>query len=238
MKRMLTLFVVAALVVSVSGLAKANLLSNGAVDLPGGGLPITNWTKDESKTFSGPTTDLSSLEPWAGPAPTPVTVGDHGIFFKAFQGNITTGDLATAHIYQDVAGTPGVKYVLTGWAGSEANYSGNIPGSPTKSLLAIDFLDAASSVLSSSVLNMVLGVGGGNNPPFGYQQFSVSGVAPVGTASVRARVSMVDGYSNPAGGGQAYVADDFVLVGVPEPATFALVGLAVAGLVGIRRRSK
>jgi hypothetical protein len=238
MKRLLTLFVVMGLVVAVSGVAKANLLSNGNVDLPGGGLPITNWTKDESKTFSGPTTDLASLEPWAGPAPTPVTPSDHAVFFKAFQGNNTTGDLATAHIYQDVPGTAGQKYVLTGWAGSEANYSGNVIGSPTKSQLAVEFLGAGNAVLGGTVLDMVLGVGnGGSNPPFGYKQFSVSGVAPAGTLNVRSRISMVDGYSNPAGGGQAYVADDFVLTAVPEPATFSLIGLAVAGLVGIRRRS-
>lgn len=238
MKRMLTLFVVAAVVLGVSGLAKANLLSNGSFDLPGPGLPITDWVKDESKTFSGPTTDLITLEPWAGPAPTPVTAGDQGGFFKAFQGNITTGDLATAHVYQDVPGTAGMKYILTGWAGSEANYSGNIPNSVTKSQLAVEFLDAGNAIIGGSVLDMVLGTGNGSSiPAFGYQQYSVSAVAPAGTANVRARVSMVDGYGNPAGGGQAYVVDDFTLTAVPEPATFALVGLAVAGLVGIRRRS-
>jgi len=239
MKKIFTLIAACGLMVAVSGLAQANLLQNGSMDLPGSGLPITSWTKAESKTFSGPTTDLASLEPWAGPAPTPVTPSDQGLFFKAFQGNVTTGDLATAHIYQDVPGTAGVEYRLTGWAGSEANYSGNIVGSPTKSQLAIDFLGAGNAVLGSSVLDMVLGVGnGGSNPAFGYQQFSVSGVAPANTLNVRARISMIDGYSNPAGGGQAYVADDFVLLAVPEPATFALVGLAVMGLVGIRRRGK
>jgi hypothetical protein len=49
---------------------------------------------------------------------------------------------------------------------------------------------------------------------------------------------MVDAMANPAGGGQAYVIDDFTLTAVPEPATMSLLGLTLVGLIGIRRRSK
>lgn len=44
---------------------------------------------------------------------------------------------------------------------------------------------------------------------------------------------MIGGENNPAGGGQAFVVDDFVLV--PEPSTAAL---AAAGVLGLLRRRR
>ena len=240
MKRALTFFAVLGLVAMLAGGASANLLLNAALDSPGGGATIDDWTKDESKTFSGPTSDLITLEPWAGPSPTPVTANDEGGFFKAFQGNVTTGDLATCHLTQDVAGAAGLTYLLSGWAGAEANYSGFIPGTATQSQLAIEFdddNDRGNGILGDSVLDLqAAGLGGVAGVAFGYQQFAVSGTAPAGTTVVRARVSMIDGYGNPAGGGQAFVIDDFSLSVVPEPASLTLIGLGLLGLVALRRR--
>ena len=59
--------------------------------------------------------------------------GGFGLFFKAFIGNPpwdpTAGDV-DAQIYQDVAGSAGTLYKLTGWWGAETNYSSlNTPGS-------------------------------------------------------------------------------------------------------------
>jgi len=48
---------------------------------------------------------------------------------------------------------------------------------------------------------------------------------------------MIDAFANPAGGGQAFVVDDFDLVVVPEPTSLALVGLGFAALLSARRRS-
>ena len=103
--------------------------------------------------------------------------------------------------------------------------------------LALEFLDAGSGVIGSSVLSLLPTLFVDNGEAFDYKKYTVMGVAPAGTVSVRSRVSMIDAMSNPAGGGQAYVVDDFDLTCVPEPATVALVGLALAGLVGFRRRS-
>src|SRR5262245_32189599 len=114
MKKILCLFALLAVVVPGSA-AKADLLANGNFDSPSPGAIIASWTKSETKTFSGSATDLVTLEPW--PEIGPVTSGggdaDLGVFGKAFQGNATTGDLATLHLYQGVAGTAGTNYKLT-----------------------------------------------------------------------------------------------------------------------------
>ena len=57
--------------------------------------------------------------------------------------------------------------------------------------------------------------------------------APPGTAFVRARTSLINGLSNPAGGGQAFVVDDFTFV--PEPAVLTALALTAAG-AALRRR--
>src|SRR5262249_44152192 len=105
------------------------------------------WINNGFKTVSGPYQDDLSSEPWAGPAPTPVTTDgglnppspegcgglDCGVFFKGFTGNATTGDLATGILYQDVPALAGLQYTMTGWAGAEANYSGLLPATSTQS---------------------------------------------------------------------------------------------------------
>ncbi len=101
---------------------------------------------------------------------------------------------------------------------------------------AVEFLNGANSVIGGSVLNLnAAGLFVPNGQPFNYKQYSVAATAPVGTVSVRARASMIDGISNPAGGGQAFVIDDFVLA-VPEPSVICLGGLGIVSLLIFRRR--
>lgn len=259
MKKVLVLFAALGFVACGASLAQANLLTNGNLDLTYPQLIVDNpdpqsdfylpkpasWVNEGSRAITGPYEDEMSSEPWAGPAPTPVTTDgnanpphpegcggpDCAVFFKGFSGNVATNGAATGHLYQDVAGTAGQRYLLTGWAGAEPNYFGGAE-------FALEFLDAGNAIIGGATLDLVAaGLFTDNGLAFDYKQYSVSAVAPAGTASVRARASMINALGNPAGGGQAYVVDDFTLTAVPEPATFALVGLAVAGLVGIRRRS-
>lgn len=226
-----------------------NLLSNGNLDVmyqqeivAGFFLPKPNqWVNVGSRSISGPFEDEMSSEPWAGPAPTPVTTDgfnvdtgadtndDWGVFFKPFSGGATNG-LATGHLYQDVAGTPGMTYTLTGWAGAESN------AMMTGAEFAIEFLDAGLNIIGSSVQSLLPTLFVDNGLAFDYKMYTLNGVAPAGTVWVRSRASMIGAQSNPAGGGQAYVVDDFTLTVVPEPTTMAVLGLGALAL--LRRRAK
>jgi hypothetical protein len=240
MRRSLALLAVGTLMACASDVFSANLLLNGNLDkcdpteiVPGFFLPKPrNWANVGTRAISGPYEDEMSSEPWAGPAPTPVTNGgdadppagvgignDGAVFFKAFSGNASDG-AATGHLYQNVPGTVGTTYQMTGWAGAEANLL------VQDAQFAIEFLNGGGGVIGGTTLSLLPNLFVPNGQPFNYKQYTLSSVAPVGTVSVRARASFINGLSNPAGGGQAFVIDDFTLDAVPEP------GCAMLGLVG------
>jgi len=260
MKRLLTLFAVLGLVTCGTRLANAVTLIGGAVnngDLdatypqeinpPAPGFFLakpTVWQNIGTRTLTGPYEDEMSSEPWAGPAPTPVTTDgnglaepdgcsnglDCGVFFKPFSGNATDG-LATGHLQQKVAGTPGLTYELKGWAGAESNA---LMGGAE---FALDFLNSSSGLISSTTTSLLPTLFVPNGQPFNYKLYTVTGVAPAGTAFVQARASMLNAVSNPAGGGQAFVVDDFTLNSfVPEPASIALGVFGALSLLGFVRR--
>src|SRR4051794_7272732 len=129
MKRLVTLFAVLGLMAYATQAAKAVVLIGGAINkgdfynnypqkkqtpTPGFFLAKpTVWQNIGTRTITGPYEDEMSSEPWAGPAPTPVTTDgnglaepdgcsnglDCGVFFKPFSGNATDG-LATGHLQQ------------------------------------------------------------------------------------------------------------------------------------------
>lgn len=248
----------AACLFAAYGTASAqNLLTNGNLDVGYAQIIVDNapagpgpedfylpkpqgWVNEGTRAITGAYEDEMSQEPWAGPAPTPVTTdgnanppdgpgvgADGAVFFKAFSGNTANGP-ATGHLYQDKLAVPGATYTLTGWAGAEPNYMAE------KSLFAIDFYDAANVKIGGAELDLVAaGLFTDNGQAFDYKQYSISAVAPAGSLFVRARVSMINGVPNPAGGGQAFVVDDFTLV--PEPTSLAAVALGGLMLMGRRR---
>lgn len=227
-----------------------NLLTNGNLDkgysqeiVPGFFLPKPrDWQNVGTRSITGPYEDEMSLESWAGPAPTPATndgdapfpdgvgVGNDGaVFFKPFSGNPATEGLATGHLYQDVAGFAGASYTMTGWAGAEPN------ALMRDAEFALEFLDIGGGVIGGSVLSLMPTLFVDNGEPFDYKMYTLTAVAPVGTAFVRVRASMIEAMGNPQGGGQAFVVDDFTLV--PEPATIGLLSLACGALIARRRRA-
>lgn len=243
-KRLALLSALSMVMLGATSAHAQNLLANGTLDVTydqeivsGFSLPKpANWVNAGSRAITGPYEDEMSSEPWAGPAPTPVTTGgvagdDWGVFFKPFSGNATDG-AATGHLYQDVPATVGARYKLTGWAGAEANFLAQ------GAEIALEFLDGGGAVIPASgqVVNLLPTLTVDNGLSFDYKEYTASGIAPAGAVSVRSRASMIGAMANPANGGQAFVVDDFSLTVVPEPATIGLLALGFFGLTTMRRR--
>lgn len=227
--------VVAALAAVVcAGIAPAgplNLLQNPDLEMPfdemGGSNIATGWELIEPDLDgAGAPVNSASFESFGNHTPG----GDRGLWFRSFEGGLG-GDkpfTVNAHLQQTLPGAPGVEYAISAWFRYEANYSGADPMAPTQTILAIDFLDGAAMVISSAELD----IDGVQDNDSVWRQFSVDGVAPAGTAFVRARASMIDGVLSPANPQSAFV-DDFILV--PAPGALVLLASAILLTVSGRR---
>jgi len=227
---------VSVLTLAASSAQAQNLLANGTLDSTAVSSQVlatpTNWDVIATGAIIGAFNDGASSEEFAGNPPTPDTgVGpaDKGLFYKAFTGTAARGPM-TVHLQQDNAAIVGQRYQLNGWAGAEANFLA------AGAEMAIEFLDGGLSVIGGTTLNLVPTLFVANGQPFNYKNYFLSSVAPAGTIGVRARVSMLGGTPNPAGGGQAFVVDDFELKAIAEPTSLGLAGLGLAALAVVRRR--
>jgi hypothetical protein len=220
-----------------------NLLVNPGLDDPPvhEGTTATGWTLDTFRTFTGPadTANFADFADREAPA-------GRGLWYRAFIG--TPENPAQADLYQDVPGTPGMKYILNGWAHFEQFYAGGVDNlgamgeglpSPTDTVFALEFLGPADIVLpgSTSIELRANGQTNDQNPadPREWTEHMLMAVAPPGTLEVRVRASMVNGVANQANPQSAFV-DDFSLICIPEPASVALGLLGVLGLLGLVRR--
>lgn len=154
--------------------------------------------------------------------------GTRGLWFRSFEGGLG-GDApfsVDAHLYQDVAATPGEEYTASAWWRFETNYPGTNPFSATDDFLILDFLDGSNASLGAIAVNADDSYPGTSD----WFQVSVNGVAPAGTVSVRVQASFLGGELQEANPQSAFV-DDFMLT--PEP-TAAM--LLLAPLFVFRRR--
>lgn len=179
--------------------------------------------------------------------------GGVGLWLRPFVGEAedpTDGDdevQVFAHLTQTLPAIPGADYSLTAWARFEANYAGGVDmlasgaPSPTETYLALEFLDAASTVLPGSVL-LELRDGGQMNDN-NWLQHVLNATAPAGIpAHIRVRAVMMGGVLNPGVNPQSAFFDDFTLEvddpsAIPEPATLLLI-VSGLGAAAARRRSR
>jgi hypothetical protein len=146
----------------------------------------TGWTVEAFKVLSGPHFDGCSSEPWCNV----LEPDGYGLFFKPFQGDI--GDEISVQFYQDVAASPGAKYILSGYAAGEANYCGFFPTNnpPPETLFVIQFLDAGNTVIASNAFDLVA-AGLPDSGPASMTLFTMPEVtAPANAVTVRAGAFM------------------------------------------------
>jgi hypothetical protein len=179
-----------------------------------------------------------------------VDAANRGLWYLPFEGNYPgypDVELVDADLSQVVPATPGVKYGLAGWALFENGYAGGVdtidPASPspragmpslTDTYFALEFLDHLDLEISSVELELKAA---GQVNGAGWKRHILTGIAPLGTAKVRVRASMVDGEFNIDNPNQSAFVDDFVLQVVPEPTTGLLGVFGLSCLVTVRRRS-
>jgi hypothetical protein len=222
MKRLLALIAVLGFVACGTGVANANDLYNGDLDILGAvganGQNLAGpdgWAIYASMTISGADYDAADSETWCNVQ----QPGGYGLFFKPWTGNAALGDLLSVHFYQDLPATPGTLYTLSGYAAGEANYSGffstNSPAPQT--LFVVEFLNAANTVIpgGSNALNLITAGlpngGSGSMAQFTTPQFT----APPNTVTVRVGAFINNVYGT--SGAQSFFVDAFDLESVAPP---------------------
>ena len=217
-----------AAIVVAPGLARAELLTNGTLEDPAihSSNLATGWTLVEpSLDAMAMPVDSASFVNFNNHTPG----GERSLWFRSFEGGLGNDApfSVDAHLYQDVPGVPGRVYELSAWFLYEMGYSGLDPTVGTQTLLALEFLDAGDGVIGSSVLDIDTLQSGDSV----WRQYSVNGVSPAGTVSIRARASMINGVLADTNPQSAFV-DDLSLI--PTPGAGAALGLG--GLLALRRR--
>jgi len=219
-KRLLALCVLVFLAAWTNGVSNAaNLLFNGNLDQISVSDQVNatpnGWITEANKTLFGVFLDGADSETFCNV----VDTNGYGLFFKPFQGDVSTEDLLTVNFYQDNPATPGTKYTLSGYAAGEANFCAFFPtNNPApKALFVIDFLDNNGAILSSYSFDLVTNgmPNGGPNSMSSFLFTTPQVIAPANTVTVRAGASLLNAYST--SGAQSFFVDGFDLESVAAP---------------------
>jgi hypothetical protein len=162
------------------------------------------WTVTQVPGGNIPTDPTISTADFAS---RPEGLGQLGTWLRSFTGSESLP--ADAILEQTVAGVPGGQYSFSGWSNFQTNYSGGAAGFPTQTLFEMEFLNASSALIGSTLVLDLKADGQTNGG--GWRQHTLQGTAPAGTANVRVRAKGLDMVTNPAGGQQSAFLDDLSL---------------------------
>ena len=232
-------------------------LANGNLNLPG---DPQGWTQVEGPmgmaTGTGELVTADSIA-YIGFA-NHAAGGQQGVWLRPFV-NVTQFDpdliSVDGVVTQTVDGTADAEYTFSAWAAWENGYGGGLAGTSTQTLLKMEFLNSASSVIDTQTLDLLAAgmvnddnsgpnPNGGNIEPDDWRQFSLNAVAPAGTVGVRVSVGAI-GMFDSGLGFQSGFFDDLSLMetlpgagglaAVPEPVSVVLLAIAL-GMIGVGRR--
>lgn len=216
--------VAAALSLSVSTTQAANLLVNPGFETSPAGFtanPVTLGTVGQGWANFGNTgqSDMSSSpdSPQSGA-------------FSLLEVNAAGNAWNPAGSYQIVPGSAGSLYTYSVWALTDTGMQGDSWTTPVDT--QIQFLDA--SLANISTIDLGWSAIGALDT---WQQYTVSGTAPAGTAYVSVyAMNMVSGANT--GPVNVYFDTASLTAPVPEPTTLALAGLGGAAALSLIRRRK
>jgi hypothetical protein len=195
-------------VLAVTGVVSANLLTNGDFNNPESMDAPTGWT-------------IWCDSGWVNHEVISPAAGLVGVYDGTWQMSLGGDSGGARGIFQVVAGTENEEYTLTMDAGAQDWWLPN--GS-----FYLKFLDAGDTELASHEVDTTAGIHNPDQYDTGivYQEFNITATAPAGTTQVKVECAEW------AGSGTVWF-DNAVLV--PEPATVAFLGI---GCIFFCRRKK
>lgn len=223
-KQLVTLAAVLGLAAGGIGVAKANDLFNGNLDILGaaGANGQANpgpagWSITAVESLNGSFDDGADSETWCDE-----DGGGYGLFLKPFQGstnsNPSLDNTISVWFYQINPCSPGTKETLSAYACGQANYSGydttvvNNGLSPYTGLY-VEFLNASGQGIVTNTYDLVANGLSNAGDPVPVTQFTTPQfTAPAGTVSVEAGAEMLNVWGT--SGAQSLTMDVFDLESV------------------------
>ncbi len=145
----------------------------------------------------------------------------------AYEGTVSLKVFGDAGVYQDFAAAEGDSFEGGVWAINPQN--ADVMTGGQIGLAVLIFLDAGGNVISDVVSNVLDSTATQDE----WMELTLAGVAPVGTATARFQVFTTGG----GGGAPRFDAAYFDAAPIPVPAAIWLMGSAMLGMMGMRRKN-